>query len=103
MHPRVVVIEYNAALDPGSRLVEPKGTPWQARRTTAFGASQGALVALGQRKDYQLVHVDLAGVNLFFVRNEDAEGFAEALPRGMNLELRGRRHADAPTDSFVTV
>ena len=100
-----MVIEYNAAALTGlCCLVEPKGTPWQARRTTAFGASQGARSLLpGQRKDYQLVHVDLAGVNLFFVRNEDAEGFAEALPRGMNLELRGRRHADVPMDSFVTV
>jgi hypothetical protein len=92
--PRVVVIEYNATLDPLSRKVEPEGRPWTHRRSTYFGASEAALKALGERKGYRLVYADLAGVNLFFVRDELASGFEEPLSRGMNLELRGRRHGD---------
>jgi len=100
--PRVVVIEYNSSLAPGASLVEPKGRPWQARKTTYFGASRDALVALGERKGYRLVHAELAGVNLFFVRDDLAGGFEPASWRGMNFGLAGGRHPPA-TGDYVKV
>jgi hypothetical protein len=89
--PRVVVVEYNAGLPVTGRLVEEKGrTGWQ--KTDYFGASLGALVALGSDKGYRLVHTELAGVNAFFVRNDLARDLAWGpLGRGPNYELRGRR------------
>ena len=93
--PRVLVIEYNSALDPDERLVEPLGTHWTTERSEHFGASLGALVALGRDKGYQLVHAELAGVNLFFVRDDLAEHFGPALRRGMNFGLAGVRHPPA--------
>jgi hypothetical protein len=100
--PRVLVIEYNAALAPDSRLVEPAGTPWSSERTSFFGASQGALVALGESKEYRLVHAEMAGVNLFFVRDDLAKGFDPPLPRGANFFLAGVSHPTA-LGEFVSV
>jgi hypothetical protein len=94
---RVVVIEYNAGLAPGRALVEPPGKgPWD--RTDFFGASIDALVALGRRKGYQLVHAELAGVNAFFVADECAAPFAGVTPprRAPGYELRGLRHPADP-------
>jgi hypothetical protein len=86
--PRVVVIEYNAKLV-GARLVERKGS---VHGRIDFGASLEALRALGDRKGYTLVHAELAGVNLFFVRKELAGPFEVPLARGENFELRGYQH-----------
>ncbi|MGH8996722.1 MAG: hypothetical protein ACRDYB_11940 [Acidimicrobiales bacterium] len=94
--PRVVVIEYNAAIDPRRRLVQPRErTGWDG--TDFFGASVAALQALGESKGYRLVHTELAGLNAFFVREDVAEDrFSEAgrVPvRGFpNYFLRGYRH-----------
>lgn len=67
--PRVVVIEYNSALDPRRRLVQPRGVGgWDG--TDYFGASLGAVRTLGEEKGYQLVHTELAGSNAFFVRED---------------------------------
>ena len=71
---RLVVIEYNAALDPHAALVQPY-SPTGPDGTAYFGASLGGLEALGRRKGYRLVHTELAGVNAFFVR-EDLAGDA---------------------------
>jgi hypothetical protein len=67
IRPRLVVIEYNASLDPRVPLVQPYA-PEGPDGTTFFGASLAALEALGHRKGYRLVHTELAGVNAFFVR-----------------------------------
>src|SRR4051812_19886545 len=76
--PRIVVIEYNAGLDPERRLVVPPDSlAWD--RSDYFGASIGALRALGAAKGYRLVHTDLAGINAFFVR-EDLAGQWPARP-----------------------
>lgn len=93
--PRVVVIEYNAALPRSARLVQPRGLdrPWDG--TDRFGASLGALESLGRRKGYALVHTDLAGVNAFFVREQYAHLFPEAehpARRSPNYQLQGNRH-----------
>ena len=68
----------------------------------AYGASEGALVALAKRKGYRLVYAELAGVNLFFVRHDLAAGFLPPMHRGMNIDLEGRRHPSGE-GSFVTV
>jgi hypothetical protein len=97
VRPRVVVIEYNAHLDPAARLVQPPAPepvpPWDG--SDYFGASLGALRDLGRRKGYRLVHTDLAGVNAFFVAQELAAGFAgedETPVRAPNYFLRGGGH-----------
>lgn len=69
VRPRLLVIEYNAALDPQVEQVQPY-SPTGPDGTAFFGASLGALEALGRRKGYRLVHTELAGVNAFFVREE---------------------------------
>jgi hypothetical protein len=71
--PRVVVIEYNSALDPSRRLVQPRGHGgWDG--TDYFGASLGAIRTLGDEKGYRLVHTELTGNNAFLVSAELADG-----------------------------
>jgi hypothetical protein len=91
--PRVVVIEYNAALPVEPSVVEMKGAVQD--RSTSFqfmGASLGAMRDLGRRKGYKLVHAELAGVNLFFVRDDLALPFETVLARGSNHYLQGYTH-----------
>jgi hypothetical protein len=100
VRPRLVVIEYNAGLDPQRRLVQPleaASAGWDG--TDYFGASLGALRVLGESKDYRLVHTDLSGSNAFFV----LEGLCadmpapEAVPvRGPNLQYASRAHTPDP-------
>jgi glycosyltransferase involved in cell wall biosynthesis len=98
--PRVAVIEYNSSLDPRRQLVQPDepGHSWD--RTEYYGASVGALRALGDSKGYRLVHTELSGVNAFFVR-DDLAGAAFPAPdevsvRGApNYFQRGMRHPAA--------
>ncbi len=68
--PRVVVVEYNAMWPPDLAWVQAPapGRGWDG--TSHHGAGLGALVGLGRRKGYELVHCDLAGVNAFFVRRD---------------------------------
>ncbi|GAB3451317.1 hypothetical protein [Actinophytocola sediminis] len=103
--PRVVVIEYNAALPPAESLVQPADAgPWSG--TEFFGASLGALVALGQTKGYRLVHCELAGVNAFFVRADLAAPFLDqdqVQRRGPNYFLTSYGHpADDSGRQYVT-
>ncbi len=68
--PRVVVVEYNAAI--------PPDVDWKARYaagrewdyTQNFGAGLKALEKLGVRLGYCLVGCDFYGVNAFFVRRD---------------------------------
>lgn len=96
----VVVIEYNAHLDPARRLVQPLDAalePWDA--TDYFGASLGALRALGERLGYALVHTDSTGSNAFFVRADLPGTFPApgAVPiHGPNYLGAGLRHAPDP-------
>jgi hypothetical protein len=68
--PRVVVVEYNAAL--------PADLDWKVRydpekvcdRTINTGASLKAFENLGRRFGYSLVGCDIIGVNAFFVRSD---------------------------------
>ncbi len=93
--PQVVVIEYNSSLDPHRQLVQPYDPEWRNSGKDFFGASLGALRALGESKGYRLVHTELAGVNAFFVRADlearlPASGQVPARPP--NFDLAGRRH-----------
>lgn len=72
--PRVVVVEYNSALDPGRRLVEPPGGGHGWDGTAYTGASLDALCSLATAKGYRLVHTELAALNAFFVRADLAAG-----------------------------
>ena len=85
----MVVIEYNAVLPPGRRLVQPRGHPGTWDGTDYFGASLDARSSLADRKGYTLVHTDLAAINAFSVRSELAAD-AAAPP--------GRGGASAPTE-----
>jgi len=100
--PRVVVIEYNAALGSRAALVQPRGHDQAWDGTDYFGASLGALCVLAERKGYQLVHTDLAAINAFFVRADltgDRFPTAGEVPRRQdpNYFLQGYRHPQDPT------
>lgn len=115
--PRVLVIEYNSALDPGRRLVQPADLEGGWDGTEYFGASLGAMRALGERKGYRLVHTELSGVNAFFVREDVAEArfpAVEDVPvrsapnyfqRGMRHppDLARRRYLDLDSGELVSV
>jgi hypothetical protein len=76
--PRVVVVEYNAAM--------PSSIDWKVRYspdrtwdgTQNFGASLKAFEILGRQLGYSLVGCDFIGANAFFVRDDLlADKFAE--------------------------
>jgi SAM-dependent methyltransferase len=99
--PRIVVIEYNAALPPGRRLVQPKGYAEEWDGTDYFGASLDALCALAERKGYTLAHTDLAAINAFFVRSDlaqDAVARPDQVPRRSqpNYFMTAFRHTPDP-------
>ena len=87
--PRVVVIEYNGDLEPGSDQVMPYTPGFRWDHSSGYGASLGALEALAAEKGYALVHTESAGVNAFFVRSELAAG----LPAGDAVPRRSANHA----------
>ena len=68
--PRVVAIEYNAALPPDLdwKVVYDPNRVWDG--SVNFGASLKALERLGRELGYSLVGCDLAGTNAFFVRDD---------------------------------
>jgi len=95
VRPRLVVIEYNSALDPARRLVQPLDAPGPWDGSDYFGSSLGALTSLAHTKGYRLVHTDLAGVNAFYVARELAEPFEseDRVPvRAPNYFLGGLGH-----------
>jgi hypothetical protein len=87
--PRVVVIEYNGDLDPASSLIMPYTRGYRWDHSSGYGASLGALEALGHDKGYTLVHTELAGVNAFFVRSD----LVGDLPSGERVPRRTANHA----------
>lgn len=76
IQPRVVVLEYNAALGYDRALSVPYRPDFR-RQGDHWGASLPAFVKLGHRKGYRLVGCDSSRVNAFFVRAGIAE---EILP-----------------------
>jgi len=71
--PRLVVIEYNAALPADVDWKVPYRADRTWNGTQNFGASLKALELLGRQLDYSLVGCDPIGVNAFFVRNDLVE------------------------------
>ena len=90
--PRVVICEYNGAIDPSVAATQPYMPRAGWDRTEYFGASLKALDDLGSHKGYTLVHTDLTGTNAFFVLDELADRFADCLP------VPGRRSVPSFTD-----
>ncbi|MEA2145489.1 MAG: hypothetical protein QOG59_1076 [Solirubrobacteraceae bacterium] len=83
--PRVVIVEYNSAIDPRRPLVQPKAQRgWD--ETEYYGASIASLERLGESKGYRLVHTELSGVNAFFVRSDLA---ADRFPASDDVARRG--------------
>ena len=76
IQPRVVVLEYNAALGHRHCLSVPYRPDFR-RRGAHWGASLPAFVKLGRQKGYRLVGCDSSQVNAFFVRAGIGE---ESLP-----------------------
>jgi hypothetical protein len=70
VRPRVVVIEYNAIFPPEMRKTIAYNEQFVWNADTYFGASLGALEALGREKQYSLVGCSSSGVNAFFVRSD---------------------------------
>jgi hypothetical protein len=78
--PRVVVCEFNGALDPAVSLTQPYNPSSGWDKTEYYGASLRALTDLGAHKGYTLVHTDLTGTNAFFVVDEHAGAFEDCMP-----------------------
>lgn len=102
--PRLVVIEYNGAIAPQRRLVQPADVEvWDG--SDFFGASIGALDLLAGRKGYRLVYTELSATNAFFVRDDLASEFAQGadVPRRTRAPLAGRAdlRGDAAGRSYV--
>jgi len=68
--PRVVVVEYNAAIPPDLAWKVRYGEKRAWDYPQNFGASLKAFELLGARLGYRLVGCDFCGVNAFFVRQD---------------------------------
>jgi|tagenome__1003787_1003787.scaffolds.fasta_scaffold20814378_2 hypothetical protein len=93
VRPRIVVIEYNGALDLAEARVAPYRPDARWDHSAGYGASLAALEALGAEKGYALAHTELAGVNAFFVRSDLGVELPEVVPRrAVNHALLGLEH-----------
>ena len=68
--PRVVVIEYNPAIQAEGAAAQPHEPKRCWDGSGAFGANLAALDVVAGRKGYRLAHTDLTGVNAFYVRDD---------------------------------
>jgi len=92
--PAVMIAEVNLSFGPDRAVVEAVGAS-QDHLTQTWGASLAAMTQLAGSRGYRLVHVDLAGVNAFFVRSDlladrTIRGTASRSP---NYGLHGRDHS----------
>ena len=104
---RIVVIEYNSALDPERALAQPPNAQaWDG--TVNFGCSVEALRRLAERKGYALVYLESSGTNAFFVALEHLLELGP-LPvvryRSPNYHLRphGRHPGTVDESRFVEI
>jgi hypothetical protein len=95
--PRVVVIEYNAGITATGPVAQPHDPDRVWDGSGAFGATLDALDVVAQRKGYRLAHTDLAGVNAFYVTDEDWPrlGLTAVPRRHQNHGLTGIRQPPA--------
>ena len=76
--PRVVVVEYNAAIPPDVDWKVCYGSDRTWNYTQNFGASLKAFESLGRQFGYSLIGCEFVGLNAFFVRDDLLAGkFAE--------------------------
>lgn len=68
--PRVVIIEYNGAINASVAATVDIADSARWTGTNYFGASLRAMADLGTAKGYSLVYADSEGVNAFFVRSD---------------------------------
>ena len=68
--PRVVVVEYNAAIPPDVTWIHPYHADKVWDYSQAFGASLKAYELLGRSRGYSLAGCDMVGINAFFVRSD---------------------------------
>lgn len=93
--PRVVVVEYNAAIPPDINWKVQYNSERIWDQTQNFGASLKALEVLGNQLGYNLVGCDFLGINAFFVRNDLVdEKFADP--------FTAENHYEPPRYSFVS-
>jgi hypothetical protein len=94
--PDIVCVEINSGH--GSKaVVEEKSDVLFTALTDTWGASLSAVLSLGVSKGYTAVHSEMAGANVFLVRNEilstNELNFLGIIERSPNYGLRGRGHA----------
>ena len=74
IEPSIVIIEYNSRLGIEKSYVVPYEKNFERKKANYsmiyYGASLKALVKLGKKKGYELVHCNEAGNNAFFVKKE---------------------------------
>ena len=97
--PDIVVIEFNAEHEPGEMTVESRDVDRDAALGRRWGASLDAQIGLASAKGYELVHIDMARVNAFFVARDVLLPFRELIsgrtsPGSPNYGLRGTGLAD---------
>jgi hypothetical protein len=96
VRPRVVVVEYNATWHPPLCVTVPDVPSRAWNGTSYFGTSLGALEKLGRSKGYNLVGCCYAGVNAFFVAEEECGDLFEAPFTAENHYEPARYHAVPP-------
>ena len=97
--PRVLLLEYNSSLPDDEPLVEPRGRSGGWDGSDYGGASIGALRRLAASKGYRLVYQEMAGVNAFFVRDDQLASLGEIIdfPRQPNISMvPGKGHPKDP-------
>ena len=72
--PRLLVMEYNAAIPPDQSRTIRYDAGFRWRGTDYFGASLLALADLSASRGYVLVHCERSGVNAFFLRDDCVPG-----------------------------
>lgn len=73
--PRVVIVEYNAALGPDVELTMNKNTDSWDNSSINFGSSLRAICNVAGKMGYVLVACNYTGVNAFFVKKKYASKF----------------------------
>ncbi|CAN5315870.1 hypothetical protein BH24ACT9_BH24ACT9_01840 [soil metagenome] len=95
--PRIVIIEYNSALDTAVSRVQPYADSQGWDHSSGYSASLAALERLAESKGYQLVHTESTGANAFFVREDLADRFPGRVPRrSANFAFTGAGWHPAP-------
>jgi len=87
--PRVIVCEYNAQLGPYASATVPSllsHHTWD--QTNYYGASALAIARTLARFGYTLVYAERAGVNLFFIRNDELGVVNAALAEWVRMIYR---------------